>query len=121
MHLHDAPRAMPKVSLHCHLEGSIQARAVVDLAAKHGLTLPEYHEPEDLHDCPVIYQFLRMYETAAHSVRDFDDFQRVGSTMADFRRFVMNGIDGCWIDEGTRAEWKRGWGAEIDALAAQVD
>jgi hypothetical protein len=30
-------------------------------------------------------------------------------------------IDGCWIDEGTRAEWKRDWGAEIDALAAQVD
>jgi adenosine deaminase len=32
----------------------------------------------------------------------------------------MNGIDGCWIDDTTKAAWRREWGAEIDALAAQV-
>lgn len=47
--------------------------------------------------------------------------EHMGFELADFKRFVMNGIDGCWIDEGTRATWKRDWGAEIDALAAQID
>jgi adenosine deaminase len=77
MHLHDALRAIPKVSLHCHLEGSIQARTVIDLSAKHGITLPPYEEPEDLYDYPDIYEFLKMYDIAAHSVRDHDDFRRV--------------------------------------------
>jgi adenosine deaminase len=77
MHLHDALRAMPKVSLHCHLEGSIQARTVVELAAKHGIELPPYEQPDDLYDYPDIYEFLKMYDVAAHAVRDADDFRRV--------------------------------------------
>jgi adenosine deaminase len=70
-------RAMPKVSLHCHLEGSVQAGTVVDLAGKHGQRLPSYKEPEDLYDYPDILQFLAMYDVVAHVVRDQDDFRRI--------------------------------------------
>ena len=28
----------------------------------------------------------------------------------DFKRFVINGIDGCWVDDATKREWKRDWG-----------
>jgi adenosine deaminase len=77
MNLHEFLRAMPKVSLHCHLEGSVQARTVVDLAAKHGVQLPPFREPADLYDYPDILKFLAMYDVVAHVVRDADDFHRI--------------------------------------------
>ncbi len=77
MEMHEFLRRIPKVSLHCHLEGSIQPETVIDLSVKHGIELPDYDEPGDLYDYPDIYEFLKMYDVAAHSVRDHDDFRRV--------------------------------------------
>ena len=68
---------IPKVSLHLHLMGSVQARTVVDLATKHGVPLPAYDEPEDLYDYPDIYKFLHMYDNSARAVIDRDDFRRI--------------------------------------------
>ncbi|MBV8331421.1 MAG: hypothetical protein JO192_01670, partial [Candidatus Eremiobacteraeota bacterium] len=31
--------AIPKVHLHCHLEGTLRAKTFVELAAKHGVPL----------------------------------------------------------------------------------
>jgi adenosine deaminase len=59
------------------LEGSIQPETVIDLSSKHGIELPDFDEPGDLYDYPDIYEFLKMYDIAAHSVRDHDDFRRV--------------------------------------------
>ena len=70
-------RRLPKVSLHLHLEGSVQAPTVVDLATKHGVALPPHEQPEDLYDYPDIYGFLQMYDAVSHSVRDRDDFHRI--------------------------------------------
>jgi adenosine deaminase len=70
-------KAIPKISLHVHLMGSIQARTVVDLAGKHGVELPPYEEPEDLYDYPDIYKFLHMYDNSALAIRDRDDFRRI--------------------------------------------
>lgn len=77
MDLNSFLQSIPKVSLHCHLEGSIQAETVVDLSNKHGIELPPYNQPEDLYDYPDIYEFLKMYDIAAHSVRDHEDFHRI--------------------------------------------
>ena len=77
MTLHEFLRAIPKISLHVHLEGSVQAKTVVALAAKHGVALPPFREPEDLYDYPDILKFLEMYSTVAHVVRDADDFHRI--------------------------------------------
>jgi adenosine deaminase len=77
MNLHEFLRAMPKISLHLHLEGSVQAKTVVELAVKHGVALPPHHEPGDIYDYPDILKFLEIYSLVAHVVRDADDFHRI--------------------------------------------
>ncbi|MBL8699226.1 MAG: adenosine deaminase [Alphaproteobacteria bacterium] len=46
-----------------------------------------------------------------------DDF---GYTLDDLRGFMLNGLDGAWIDEATRARWRREWTAEFDSLRAAL-
>ena len=70
-------KAIPKVSLHLHLMGSVQARTAVELCNKHGVELPEYDEPEDLYDYPDIYKFLHMYDNTALGIIDREDFARI--------------------------------------------
>jgi hypothetical protein len=38
-----------------------------------------------------------------------------------FREFVLNGIDGSWLDDPTKRRWRREWSREIDALITQLD
>jgi adenosine deaminase len=40
-------------------------------------------------------------------------------TIADLRDFMLNGLDGAWISETERSQWKAEWAAEFDSLAAQ--
>lgn len=39
-----------------------------------------------------------------------------GYTLDDLRGFMLNGLDGAWIDDTTRADWRRQWTAAFDAL-----
>ena len=45
----------------------------------------------------------------------------MGYGPADFKQFILNGLDGCWLDENAKQAWRAQWSAEIDDLAAQVD
>lgn len=71
--------ALPKVSLHCHLIGSVAASTVVELAAKHGVGLGgrtaqdlyDHHSYEDLGG------FLRVLDVVGSVIRDTADFHRV--------------------------------------------
>ncbi len=47
-------------------------------------------------------------------VRDF------GFNVDDLRDFMLNGIDGAWIDETQRRSWRDTWGREFDALRARL-
>ena len=38
----------------------------------------------------------------------------------DIKRFVLNSIDGAWLDDSTQRQWRQDWGLEIDQLAAAV-
>ena len=38
-------------------------------------------------------------------------------TVADLKNFMINGIDGAWIDEETKEKWKHEWSEEFDRLA----
>lgn len=40
-------RRMPKVELHCHLDGSLRPETMLDIAHEHGITLPR-QDPEEL-------------------------------------------------------------------------
>lgn len=77
MHIDEFLKAIPKVSLHLHLMGSVQAKTAVELCQKHGVQLPDFNEPEDLYDYPDIYKFLHMYDNTALGVIDREDFARI--------------------------------------------
>ena len=48
-------------------------------------------------------------------VRDF------GFTIDDLRGFMLNGLDGAWIDGGTLREWTAQWCAAFDGLREQLN
>jgi adenine deaminase len=71
--------ALPKVSLHCHLIGTVSAQTVVELAAKHGVGLGG-HTAETLYDHASyedLGEFLRVLDVVGSVIRDVDDFRRV--------------------------------------------
>lgn len=47
-------------------------------------------------------------------VRDF------GFGLDDLRGFMHNGLDGAWIDDTQRREWRTQWSQEFDALRARL-
>jgi adenosine deaminase len=71
--------ALPKVSLHCHLIGSVAASTVVELAAKHGVGLDGRNAENlyDHHSHADLGEFLRVLDVVGSVVRDLDDFHRV--------------------------------------------
>jgi adenosine deaminase len=69
-------RKIPKVELHCHLEGSVRATTAVELAKKYSVRLPTY-EPEDLYQYEGIVEFLERYVQISHAIIDREDFARI--------------------------------------------
>ncbi len=47
-------------------------------------------------------------------IKDFD------FGLDDLREFMLNGLDGAWISDVTRRQWKRQWAAEFDQLRARI-
>ena len=69
-------RALPKAELHLHLEGSVAEATVVELAQKHGITLP-FTDIDELYRFADLAEFLGMYDVVCDAMRDADDFRRV--------------------------------------------
>ena len=38
--------ALPKIELHCHLDGSLRPETIIDIAQKEGIQLPSYERNE---------------------------------------------------------------------------
>jgi adenosine deaminase len=68
-------RKVPKVELHCHLEGSVRATTFADMARKHGVTLPT-SDPSKLYEYDNITDFLNIYVLVCRSMTDHEDFAR---------------------------------------------
>jgi adenosine deaminase len=47
--------------------------------------------------------------------------EHMGFGPEDVREFVLNGIDGSWLDDLIKRHWRREWSREIDELIAQLD
>jgi adenosine deaminase len=85
----DHLRRLPKVELHCHLEGSTRASTVGDLARKNGVELP-VENPEDLYKFTNLNQFLDIYTVMCRCFVSADDFRRI--TYEAFEDAVAAGV-----------------------------
>jgi adenosine deaminase len=71
----DAYDALPKVELHCHVEGAIRPSTVVELAAKNGVALPT-DDPTELYRYDSLDSFLDIFWLVQSLLADADDWER---------------------------------------------
>src|SRR5712671_2948775 len=69
-------RRLPKVELHCHVEGTLRPQTVADLARKHDIALPT-DDIGTIYDYETIYEFLEIFRLVNSTVIDQADFARV--------------------------------------------
>ena len=69
-------RRLPKVELHCHVEGTLRPQTVADLATKHDITLPTT-DVDRIYDYETIYEFLEIFRLVNSTVIDQADFARI--------------------------------------------
>src|SRR5579871_1081894 len=69
-------RRVPKVELHCHIEGTVRASTFADQAKKHGIELPT-GDVDKLYDYETIYEFLTIFQLVSSTLIERDDFARV--------------------------------------------
>jgi adenosine deaminase len=67
---------MPKAELHLHIDGSLRAPRLLELAAKHGVELPyaTVEEVEAAYNFSDLQSFLDLYYLGASVLREEDDF-----------------------------------------------
>jgi adenosine deaminase len=68
--------AIPKVELHCHVEGTVRPSTVVELARKHGRKLPS-EDPTELYRFESLDSFLAIFWLVQELIGDRDDWARV--------------------------------------------
>lgn len=71
----DAYDALPKVELHCHVEGTIRPATVVELARKNGRRLPT-DDPTKLYRYDSLDAFLAIFWLVQELLVDGDDWER---------------------------------------------
>jgi adenosine deaminase len=72
-----ALRALPKVELHCHLEGAIRPGTVTELARKNGVALPD-GDIRDQYHYGSLEEFLSVFWLVQSVLADRDDWARLG-------------------------------------------
>lgn len=71
----DAYDLLPKVELHCHVEGAIRPDTVVALATKNGRVLPT-SDPTELYRYHSLDSFLEIFWLVQSLLTDADDWER---------------------------------------------
>jgi adenosine deaminase len=69
--------ALPKVQLHCHLEGTVRAETFRALAAKYGIALGERADPARTYAFATFGEFLLLFAKVTEALREPDDFARI--------------------------------------------
>jgi len=67
---------LPKVEIHCHVEGAIRPATVIELAAKNGLQLPT-EDPTELFHYTSLDTFLEVFFLIQKSVGAREDWTRI--------------------------------------------
>ena len=69
-------RRLPKVELHCHVEGTLRPQTVADLAKAHDISLPT-DDVDRIYDYETIYEFLQIFRLVNSTVITPGDFAGV--------------------------------------------
>jgi adenosine deaminase len=75
--LADALDALPKVELHCHVEGAMRPQTVVELARKNGVPL-QSSDPRELYRYDSLDGFLSVFWLVQSTLADRGDWARLG-------------------------------------------
>jgi len=91
--------ALPKAHLHLHLTGAMRHSTMVELAARHGISLPpalteEWPPQLSTADERGWFRFQRLYDTARSVLRTPDDLQRLVREIAEDERAEGSG----WLE-----------------------
>jgi adenosine deaminase len=70
-------RALAKVQLHCHLEGTVRAGTFHALASKYGVDLGERAHPERAYAFDTFGEFLLLFAKVSETLREPDDYARI--------------------------------------------
>ena len=125
--------AMPKAELHLHIDGTLQASRLLQLAAKNFVSLPyaTVEEVEAAYDFADLQSFLDLYYLGASVLQDEDDFyhlmmdyllkckeQNVVHTevMVEPQTYAPNGVSFATMMGGfdrAIAEAQAGWGQSV--------
>jgi len=73
----EALDALPKVELHCHVEGTMRPQTVVELARANGVPLPT-GDPEELYVYDSLDGFLRVFWVVQSTLATRGDWARLG-------------------------------------------
>ncbi len=68
---------LPKVQLHCHLEGTVRAATFRALAAKYHVALGDRADPARTYAFTTFGEFLLLFAKVAETLREPDDFARI--------------------------------------------
>jgi adenine deaminase len=68
--------AIPKVELHCHVEGTVRPTTVIELARKAGRPLP-VEDPEDLYRYTSLDTFLAIFWLVQETLTEPADWERI--------------------------------------------
>jgi adenosine deaminase len=69
-------RGLPKIELHCHLEGSVPAATAIDLARRNGIVLPSM-DATRLYEFDDLEGFLAVYQAVSRAMVSAADFATV--------------------------------------------
>ncbi|MDQ1508602.1 MAG: hypothetical protein QOG50_446 [Actinomycetota bacterium] len=69
-------RRLPKVELHCHVEGTLRPETVSDLARQHSIELPT-SDVDKIYEYQTTYEFLEIFRFVNSTVITHDDFARI--------------------------------------------
>lgn len=77
---HAVAQSIPKVSLHCHLLGSVPAATAVELAGRNGIAIPGDPDADTVYDSAAyedLGEFLSIYDLIGAALSHRDDYRRI--------------------------------------------